>query len=478
MWITERAGLGGVVHHMPLIVRFDGRLDTDAMLAACAAVVARHPALTATFAERDGRLFVAYGTAEPPISVAPGYWDEDAAEPFDLAAGPPARFTLSRTAPAQHVLRIVAHHIVFDGVSKDVLLADLAAAYAGSPLPPLAPPPAGPLALDGAAGFWRGRWRDEAPLLPGGRPASQRAVPGEAIPLPLDGLPAAAARLGVTRFEALLTALTLALYGYGNQRPAVAVDLSTRTPETRDHVGYFVNEIPLFVTPSGTYGETAHAVRDELRASYRHRGVPVARALGGVSPRTALLPVTVSYRRRELPDPVFPGVTTAVDWAVFNGWVRGSLHLQVIDAPAGITAWLQFSPLVLTRAGADDVAGHLRALLGADPSTPIGALPLPARVEAVATGPVATGPVQDRPSGVADPEVIERVLAIWCEVLEIDDIQPEDDLFDVGGHSLSITQIIARVRERLGVELSFEVFIDAPTVLGIAEEIAREAAAC
>ena len=37
----------------------------------------------------------------------------------------------------------------------------------------------------------------------------------------------------------------------------------------------------------------------------------------------------------------------------------------------------------------------------------------------------------------------------------------------------TITRIIALVRDRTGVELSFEVFIDDPTVLGVAEEIVR-----
>ncbi|WP_372974667.1 phosphopantetheine-binding protein [Microbispora sp. GKU 823] len=53
------------------------------------------------------------------------------------------------------------------------------------------------------------------------------------------------------------------------------------------------------------------------------------------------------------------------------------------------------------------------------------------------------------------------------------EIGPDEDLFDLGGHSLSITQIIAKVRERMDVELSFDVFFDDPTINGIAAEVAR-----
>ena len=37
--------------------------------------------------------------------------------------------------PDEHLLLLVAHHVAFDGTSKDVLLADLAAAYASQALP-------------------------------------------------------------------------------------------------------------------------------------------------------------------------------------------------------------------------------------------------------------------------------------------------------------------------------------------------------
>jgi amino acid adenylation domain-containing protein len=73
----------------------------------------------------------------------------------------------------------------------------------------------------------------------------------------------------------------------------------------------------------------------------------------------------------------------------------------------------------------------------------------------------------------ATDEVTETVRAIWCEVLKLDDVGDDEDLFDLGGHSLSITQIIAKVRERMDVELSFDVFFDEPTITGIAAEIAR-----
>ncbi|MFB8242763.1 condensation domain-containing protein, partial [Kitasatospora purpeofusca] len=60
---------------------------------------------------------------------------EELALPFDLARGPLARFTLDRRADGSAELLVVAHHAVFDGNSKDVLVADLAAGYAAALAP-------------------------------------------------------------------------------------------------------------------------------------------------------------------------------------------------------------------------------------------------------------------------------------------------------------------------------------------------------
>ncbi|MGW0451284.1 acyl carrier protein, partial [Streptosporangium sandarakinum] len=84
-------------------------------------------------------------------------------------------------------------------------------------------------------------------------------------------------------------------------------------------------------------------------------------------------------------------------------------------------------------------------------------------------GPDATGS-GGGPDSTA--EITAEVTAIWRELLGVDEIEPDDDLFDLGGHSLTITQIISRVRDRYGVELSFELFIDTPTVAGVTGEIA------
>lgn len=72
---------------------------------------------------------------------------------------------------------------------------------------------------------------------------------------------------------------------------------------------------------------------------------------------------------------------------------------------------------------------------------------------------------------------LEWVLAgIWAEVLELDRVGVSDDFFDLGGHSLLVTQAVSRVRDLFRVDLSIRDFLTAGTVLALAGRL-RSAAA-
>ncbi|MEV7320217.1 amino acid adenylation domain-containing protein [Streptomyces sp. NPDC093970] len=103
--------------------------------------------------------------------------------------------------------------------------------------------------------------------------------------------------------------------------------------------------------------------------------------------------------------------------------------------------------------------------LGSLPATPNGKLDrsaLPSPAEAVAGLPFA-----------AEGDVLETVRHIWCEVLRIPELGDTEDLFDLGGHSLTMTQISARVLDRLGVEVPLHAYFESPTVAGLAAVVAE-----
>jgi amino acid adenylation domain-containing protein len=68
----------------------------------------------------------------------------------------------------------------------------------------------------------------------------------------------------------------------------------------------------------------------------------------------------------------------------------------------------------------------------------------------------------------------EAVAAIWCEVLEIERIGAEDRFFDLGGHSLLALQVLARLRDTMGVEVPLRELFAAPTVEGLAAWIGTQ----
>ncbi|HEY3755551.1 MAG TPA: phosphopantetheine-binding protein [Opitutaceae bacterium] len=78
---------------------------------------------------------------------------------------------------------------------------------------------------------------------------------------------------------------------------------------------------------------------------------------------------------------------------------------------------------------------------------------------------------------VAPRSALERILVeSWAEVLGVDKVGIDDDFFALGGDSLHMTQIIGRVREKCGAELSFEDFFSTPTIVGLALSAARSMA--
>jgi acyl carrier protein len=65
----------------------------------------------------------------------------------------------------------------------------------------------------------------------------------------------------------------------------------------------------------------------------------------------------------------------------------------------------------------------------------------------------------------------ERVSEIIAELLKLDRVGAEDNFFLLGGHSLLGTQVVARVRDTFGVELSLRNLFDGPTVVELSTQI-------
>jgi len=65
----------------------------------------------------------------------------------------------------------------------------------------------------------------------------------------------------------------------------------------------------------------------------------------------------------------------------------------------------------------------------------------------------------------------EALAAIWSSILSVPQVGREDGFFDLGGHSLLATQMLSRVREAFGVELSLRTLFDKPRLADLAETV-------
>ena len=60
---------------------------------------------------------------------------------------------------------------------------------------------------------------------------------------------------------------------------------------------------------------------------------------------------------------------------------------------------------------------------------------------------------------------------IWAELLDLDQMSVDQDIFALGADSLTVAQMLSRLRARFGVDLSFKDIFDAPTVAALAARI-------
>lgn len=73
-------------------------------------------------------------------------------------------------------------------------------------------------------------------------------------------------------------------------------------------------------------------------------------------------------------------------------------------------------------------------------------------------------------------EIEERLVQIWYRILQVERIGINDNFFDLGGHSLSGTQMLLRVNKEFQVDLPLRVLFELPTIAQLAAAMVLERA--
>ena len=66
-----------------------------------------------------------------------------------------------------------------------------------------------------------------------------------------------------------------------------------------------------------------------------------------------------------------------------------------------------------------------------------------------------------------------QLAALWCELLEVDEVGALDSFFELGGHSLLAAELTLKLRTQLGVALPLRALFEAPQLREVAAELDR-----
>jgi len=436
LWFLDQLVPGNPFYNMPSAYRLSGPLDVSALERALGEIMRRHEALRTTFPAPGGR---PRQRVAPPAPVrlevedlsGPGPDAADAEarrragaeadRPFDLTRGPLLRSRLLRTAQEEHVLLITVHHIVSDGWSATVLLAELAVLYGSfcrhepSPLGAL-PVQYGDFAvwqrgwlegevLEARLDHWQARLTGAPPCLelPADyprppMPSYRGANEGFEVPAAVAGALRALGRSrGATLYMTVLAAFKAVLAcATGGHDIVVGGTVAGRSrAELESLIGLFVNTVVLRTDLSGdpTFADVVDRVRLTALDAYEHQDAPFDKVVERLAPardlsRNPLVQVAFDFQER-VPAPVdLGGLVGCTDLGGYSGAEYGAAYggftarldveLFVVESAGGsLDASLVYAAELYDPATMSRLAGDYRSLLEsvvADPARPVSQL--------------------------------------------------------------------------------------------------------
>ncbi|MER7892977.1 amino acid adenylation domain-containing protein [Micromonospora sp. NPDC094482] len=525
LWFVDQLAPSSAPYNIAVAHRLHGPLDTTALGAALRAVVERHDVLRWRIPQTAG---VPYAVREEPTDVAVPVVDltdradadgelaamlaAGAGHAFDLATGPPWQVAVYRLGPDEHVLAVTLHHAVFDGWSEAVLYDDLAAAYAQAVAGRV---PALPALSATYADYavWRAerdRRRGEADLawwtghLSGAptvlelprdrpRPAEQTYAGAEAAVRFTEATDRAVRELAERR-ATTVAAVLLAGFGEllarltgGDDHVLGAIVADRRLAAFDDVVGFFIDTVPVRVRTGGaSFTELVDRCAAELHEVTTHPGAPLERivealGVGRDTSRAPLVQVLFNVLNFVPPrltltglvgEPVpVPKPGSPFDITVYVVERAGRIGVEVVHNPdlfdgERIEALLD-DLAALVGALAADADAAAREVAVELPRPTVRVAQLGAMTVAAAEAPRTALPAG--PDGLTETE--ELIAGIWREVLERDRVGVADNFFDIGGHSLALAAVHARLTAATGRSIKMLDLFRHPTIRALAASL-------
>ncbi|MFJ6098191.1 amino acid adenylation domain-containing protein [Williamsia muralis] len=526
LWVLNRIDPLSTAYLVPLVLRLRGGVDVDRLSDAIVEVQRRHATLRTVYPQtpRGPRQQIG-GLDSAKAPAVTRVDDNDVSSPiaelltapFDLSSEPGFRSAVV-VAGTDTWLVLAMHHVATDGWSMRTILADLVGAYAGSPVPAaeltysdftqwqaqrLGDPSDTRSRYAQQLAFWRQTLAGvDAPYrVPGlvdNATATGGAVHATLGPDTLEALNNLGYAESATLFHLAHVALAALLAQHGS-----TADLVIGTPVLgRDDaawervVGMFVNTIALRtpVDASRPIRAELRTVRDADLAAQSNADVPydaVVRAVTSVrdagSPdvgsrdvgRDPLISVLLVHQEAlgevssghvDLPGVDIEIVPDASEYVA----AKFDLEMVLASAPGGGLALTLVHGAAVPERVAEALLEDYLELLHAMVSAPDHPFPsLSRRFEPAATGMAAltSEPTQPVPALIETPSELEPVVAAaFSEVLGlgIHEVGRDNSFFDLGGSSLSATQVVAIIADETGTAVPVRHLFTAPSVAALA----------
>ncbi|HJS23707.1 MAG TPA: amino acid adenylation domain-containing protein [Pyrinomonadaceae bacterium] len=315
LWFLYQMSPASAAYNISKAARIISDCDVAALQRAFEALIDRHSSLRTTFAAVDGvpvqrvqarmeSCFVEENAAAWTDESLAERLSVEAARPFDLEQGPLFRVTLFRRSGGQHVLLVVAHHMIVDFWSLAVLVDELSTLYhaevvgISAPLAPLALQYADfvrwqEVMLESSEGerlwaYWEKQLAGELPLidLPTDRPRPLvQTYRGAAHAFKLsaslsDQIKALGKSNGATLYMVLLAAFQTLLSRYTRQSDVIVGSPTSgrKWSALAALTGYFVNPVVMRSQVNSTerFTEFLGRVRQTVLDSFEHQDYPFA----------------------------------------------------------------------------------------------------------------------------------------------------------------------------------------------------------
>ncbi|MFF3616782.1 amino acid adenylation domain-containing protein [Streptomyces sp. NPDC002580] len=433
LWFLQQVAPHRTGYNMVEAVRLRGRLDVPALARAAAVMVERHDVLRSRYTLGDQQLLVIVDRdwgretacldlsdlpAEEAWRRAADHVQEVGRRSYDLEKGPLFEAAVLTLGPDDHLLVFGVHHIVCDGWSVKVVLAELSNHYrdltarraVGLPAPDLqyqdfaawerGPEHEARLAADLA--YWQDQLAGaptelalpcdgERPEVNAGRGDTVRFQLSAEVTAALTGL---ARRHRTTLFTALLASFHAVLARWTGQRDLlVGVPVAGRTrAELEGLIGLFVNILPIRADLGSepAFEELLQQVRDTTLSGYAHQAAPFERIVKLVNPSrdlglNPLVQATCQLFEDDGATALQLDEVTAESVPLDIRSSRFDLSLDLTRDGAGLSAELCYDADLYRRSTVAELAAMYEAFVrevARDPGVGVWDVPLPAGQEA------------------------------------------------------------------------------------------------